>query len=753
MSTILIAYERESDLSVLDELFTGRGHRVLRSNTGLEALEAARRDPPALVVSDILLPKMDGFALCRKWKQDERLRTIPFVFFTIRYDDPKYERFAEEVGADRFLARPSTPDALPNAVDELLAASKKPVVNGGGTGTERIPVLNEANLRLAAQVSDLQAQVRRLGESENNFRALFEASPCPLWVVDPETGRNVAVNDAALELLGYTRPDFLTLTPGALDIPFDIQREPLPPAVSWVRRKDGQALAVVTDQHTVQFNARQAQIVAACDISEHVERERTQLAGAMRDRAALDAIVDGYWLVAADGRIVDVNRAYCETSGYSRDELLQRSVEDIEVNTSGANTVRLHLERPAGGSRYQSRHRRKDDSLFDVEVTVGEIRDQDQRVMIIRDVSEQRESLVKQRLEERRLGALLELQQAGERLDENSLIQRTLEQAAVLTGSPIAFGFAVQPDRTLTVMGTSFDSRAGAWTPADWKRLAGSEVWLEVARAKRAMVMNEPESHLPGIERYLTVPLIGGEETALLLTVANRETPYQDSDRQELMLLADGMWRVIQGKRTYSRTMSGLQRADVAMQALISALSEIVEKHDVHTAGSSGRVAVLAVALARELGLDGEKQHVLRVAGMLHDVGMIAVPAALLAKPAKLSPDEFTLIKVHAQEGARLLADIDFGAPIAEIVHQHHERLDGSGYPRGLRADQILPEARILAVADVVEAMCSRRAWRSALPIEAALEEITQGSGTRYDADAVTACVRLFTERGFLLPG
>ena len=134
MGVILIAFEREAELSALDQLLSGRGHRVVRSGNGLAALDAARREPPHAIVSDIVLPRMDGFALCRKWKQDERLQSIPFLFYTRRHDDPKYERFALELGAERFLARSVPPEALVAALDELLANVPK---SNGGTARAR----------------------------------------------------------------------------------------------------------------------------------------------------------------------------------------------------------------------------------------------------------------------------------------------------------------------------------------------------------------------------------------------------------------------------------------------------------------------------------------------------------------------------------------------------------------------------------------------------------------------------------------
>jgi len=141
MGVILIAFERESEQSALEQLLSGKGHRVVKSGNGLAALDAARREPPHAVVSDIVLPRMDGFALCRKWKQDERLQAIPFLFYTRRHDDPKYERFALELGAERFLARSVPPETLVAALEELLV--EVPKGNGSSGNTTPLPALDE----------------------------------------------------------------------------------------------------------------------------------------------------------------------------------------------------------------------------------------------------------------------------------------------------------------------------------------------------------------------------------------------------------------------------------------------------------------------------------------------------------------------------------------------------------------------------------------------------------------------------------
>ena len=206
---------------------------------------------------------------------------------------------------------------------------------------------------------------------------------------------------------------------------------------------------------------------------------------------------------------------------------------------------------------------------------------------------------------------------------------------------------------------------------------------------------------------------------------------------------------ITERKQAETQVRQGLDSLHQALQGTVVALANTVEIKDPYTAGHQRRVAQLSCAMARELGWSPDRVEGIQVLCFLHDMGKIAVPAEILNKPGKISLTEFSLIKVHPQVGYDILKDIAFPWPVAQGVLQHHERLDGSGYPSGLTAGEITPEAKILAVADVVEAMASHRPYRPALGIDKALEEITQNRGKLYDPDAVDVCVRLLTEKDF----
>ncbi len=186
-----------------------------------------------------------------------------------------------------------------------------------------------------------------------------------------------------------------------------------------------------------------------------------------------------------------------------------------------------------------------------------------------------------------------------------------------------------------------------------------------------------------------------------------------------------------------------------SLEQSIRAIADTVEARDPYTAGHQRRVGELAVAIAREMGLPEDKIHGIRLAASVHDLGKIHVPAEILTKPGKLSDIEFMLIKTHPQAGYDILKDVDFPWPIADIVRQHHEKLDGSGYPQGLKDGQILLESRIMTVADVIETMSTHRPYRPSLGIEAALKEIEHGRGSTYDPVVSDACFKLFREGRF----
>jgi PAS domain S-box-containing protein/putative nucleotidyltransferase with HDIG domain len=236
----------------------------------------------------------------------------------------------------------------------------------------------------------------------------------------------------------------------------------------------------------------------------------------------------------------------------------------------------------------------------------------------------------------------------------------------------------------------------------------------------------------------------GGVQRTYNLSVSVAFDPAGHSP-SNVVLLADITYR----KKAGEELRQSAEQLLNALKATIESISMTTEKRDPYTAGHQKRVAQLAFAIAGEMGLSKDKAEAVHLAAVIHDIGKINVPAEILSRPGKLSNNEFDMIKQHSQAGFDILKNIAFPWPIAQIVIQHHEKMNGSGYPLGLSGEAILIESRILAVADVVEAMASHRPYRPALGIDKALEEIGRNKGTLYDADTVDACVCLFTKKRF----
>jgi len=252
-----------------------------------------------------------------------------------------------------------------------------------------------------------------------------------------------------------------------------------------------------------------------------------------------------------------------------------------------------------------------------------------------------------------------------------------------------------------------------------------------------------------GFASTIFLPLICEKEIIGILTVYSGEKDYFGTIEKNFLIdVCEDLSLSIKTLKLEKEIEESFTNLKSMVDETVSAISLMSEKRDPYTSGHQQRVSKLASAIAKEMGISEERIKGMCVAALLHDIGKIAVPSEILTKPGKISANEFNIIKTHSEVGFEILKDIKFPWPVAQILLQHHERINGSGYPNGLTGKDILLEAKILAVADVVEAMCSDRPYRPALGIKKALEEITKNKGILYDPNVVDACLKLF-EKGY----
>jgi PAS domain S-box-containing protein/putative nucleotidyltransferase with HDIG domain len=264
-----------------------------------------------------------------------------------------------------------------------------------------------------------------------------------------------------------------------------------------------------------------------------------------------------------------------------------------------------------------------------------------------------------------------------------------------------------------------------------------------------------------GIRSSVSIPVqVEGSWSGVLVVYAQRPRAFEASPVEVFQRLAE---QIVHGVKALEqkelleaerRCLESTQKhLTEALSASVAAIVTAMEMRDPYTAGHESRVAEIAYAIGKEMGWNEDHLQGLRIAAMVHDIGKIAISIEILTKKGKLNQAEYTLIKGHPEAGYAILRDIPFTWPVADIVRQHHEKLDGSGYPQGLKEDAILPEARILAVADIVEAMASNRPYRKAIEMAAVLEEVESMAGTLLDAEAVRICAALFREKRLDLQG
>lgn len=336
-----------------------------------------------------------------------------------------------------------------------------------------------------------------------------------------------------------------------------------------------------------------------------------------------------------------------------------------------------------------------------------------------------------------------------------------MTHALRLTDSYIGCIGLVQGDAGRTVC-FSLDMQHGDKRPVSLRELSDPRIeeffqGHEQACREGSFTKNDCRIELPAgssdesfvLHRFISTPATVDGTRLGRVVVANAERDYAAEDIRTVERLADIYALAAHRKKVQEDLRQAHSQLARALNATVNALASTIEMRDPYTAGHQRRVSKLACAIAEGLGFSAERVESIRMAGLVHDIGKIGVPSEILSKPSVLRDVEFGLIKHHSQTGYDILKDVDFPRPIAQIVLQHHERMNGKGYPLGLAGNEILIEARIVSVADVVEAMSSHRPYRPALGIEKALEEISWNRGVLYDTDAVDVCLDLFNRKHF----
>lgn len=469
--------------------------------------------------------------------------------------------------------------------------------------------------------------------------------------------------------------------------------------------------------------------------------------------------------IIQDDRFAYVNPAIAEIFGYPPHELIGASPLILihpDDRYRVVEQLALRISGQADTNHYCLRGVRKDGESLDIEVFSARtlLNNRPAIVNNILDVTQRNAAMAAL---ERVQKALRVLSAGNEVLvhagDELELLGRMVDIVVEMGGYAAAWVACEDTvaDQALSIMRegcgagqAGLEAGPGRIAVAEFKELAWDVLRSGQAHVRRKSLIDTEGQGEAGLEALLVLPLSAGGTSFGVLGVGSRDPAAFEQEEIGLFeRLATDLAFGISSLRSVNERKNADQRLRNSLEAAIGVIAATVESRDPFTAGHQQRVRDLAGAIAKALGLSDEIVAGVEFGALIHDVGNVHVPAGILARPGRLCDAEFELIKTHPQIGFEIVLGIDFPWPVATMILQHHERLDGSGYPQGLKGDEILLEARILAVADVVEAMLSHRPYRPKLTLEAALQEITGKRGVRYDARVVDACVALFRDKGY----
>lgn len=593
---------------------------------------------------------------------------------------------------------------------------------------------------IVRDITERKEMEEKLRHEEQRFRLLTEQSSDIIVMVDSK-GTILYANQSIRKLLGYTpqerigtssldlvHPDDLKNYFEAFQKIFTEKNAPVVRAELRLRHKNGRWRTFeAVAGGLVEGDAIESALVNLRDITDRKRAEEALRKSEERYRELVENAEIGIYEVDYEtGRLVNVNDIICKLTGYSREEILSMKFIDLFIPESQTLLIeRLSklqaAEQIAPTAEYCGKT--KDGRLIWISLHA---------TYMYENGRLKGSKGILQNITERKLAE--EAMRASE-FKYRQIFENAIEGIYQVTAE----------GRFITV-NKAFARMAGYDSPQElMDSIHDIEKQLYVHPGDRARFLKHIREK--GFVNNFEVEFRKKDGTTFWVLINARAV----KDEYGNLLYNEGLMEDItirkQTEERLNRSLESLKKAiGTTIQVLVSAL----ETRDPYTAGHQSRSASLACAIAEEIDLSEDRIEGLRMAAIIHDIGKLSIPAEILTKPAKLTDLEYALIKEHSRSGYEMLKDVESPWPLAEIVYQHHERFNGSGYPRHLKGDEILIEARILAVADVVEAMASHRPYRASLGVEAALEEIEKKKGILYDPTVADACLKLFREKQYL---
>jgi response regulator RpfG family c-di-GMP phosphodiesterase len=678
MKNLLIVDDNAQNLYLLEVLLKTNGYEVEKASNGIEALNLAAKRQPDMIISDILMPGMDGFSLCRAWKADERLRNIPFIFYTATYTDAQNEKFALSLGADRFIAKPTDPGDFLAIMQEVIQnnESKQPVPHADTIEGEEA-FNKEYNVALIHKLEDKMLQLEK---SNKRLASLYKVSS-ELHADCPPGDLIDIILQAIVYTAGYPFAAYYRfyeetnrlVSLAATGFPEDI-------ATSF---KDKYLFRPGAPGGLVGLAAQNLQTIHIPDTS----GEPNWIDLGLPVQSALFAPVHFGKILQG---VIGV---------FSKDKYAFTAEDEHDIEAL-ANNLAISIENKRGQERIQKQLTR-----------ISALHNIDQAI-----------------------NASLNLRRTLEVLLEHVLNLLKIDAVDILlpaSNHPTGDFIAVRGFKTRKI--ESSDTRKG---PSLDRQVARNRRIIrvtdlsdqEVSPYFVAMWMAED------FKTYIGVPLISKDQVVGVMEAFQRANFDPDMEWMGFLETLAGLAAIaIDNARLFNELQHSNKELRVAYDATIAGWSRAMDLRDKETEGHTLRVTDMSVRLAEMMGISQDQVIHIRRGALLHDIGKLGVPDAVLLKPGRLNEEETIAVRKHPQFAYDMLLPIEYLHPALDIPYCHHEKWDGTGYPRGLKGEQIPLAARLFAVVDVWDALRSDRTYRKAWPEEKVLEYIQEQSGKHFD--------------------
>lgn len=689
MSKLLIVDDNTQNLYMMETLLRTNGFEVVQAVNGAEALELARTAPPDLIISDILMPEMDGFSLCRAWRLDERLKKIPFVFYTATYTDTKDERFAINLGADRFLVKPMEPLTFLENVRQVLEMQRD-------DAKEAKTVLVEKEDEYYREYSEvlihkLEDKMVQLQNAHKRIFSLYQASNILMTIKNtPEMIHQVLT--AMVDTAGYQQANFFL---------FDEKQDKLYllDAVGFSNE------TLTTFRENLVFDRGQAAglvgLVAKTGETINIPDTSKDARWISLDQTILSAI---FVPVQYERRMIGVLSLFSMTS-HAFNEEDERNIITL------ANSLAIALENKTNQEQVQNQLQRLS-ALHNIDVAINCSMD---------------------------LRATL-----------NILLSHVMAQLKVDASDVVLFNWHTRSYEFIT--GSGFNTRTieniGPGRNVAEKAILERRT-IHITRLTDQPV---PASFINLWEKenladYWGVPLIAKGVVKGVIEVYHRAPFTPDADWVNYLETLAGQAAIaIDNAEMFEDLQRSNYELRLAYDATIEGWSHALDLRDKETEGHAKRVTEMTLKLAASMGINNAEMVHIRRGALLHDIGKVGVPDNILLKPGSLTEEEWEIMRMHPQYAYDMLASVTYLQKVLDIPYCHHEKWDGSGYPRGLKGEQIPLAARIFAVVDVWDALSSDRPYRKAWQPEEVLGYIQDQAGKHFDPDVVELFIKVLNQ-------